>query len=201
MLSFYLAAPVLAVAAPAETILFLGSSSIEKWEPMMASHFPGYRTSAIAKGGSDFPWLIGHAEAAVEKQRPDRIVIYSGDNDLANRDTPETVTRNFEKLIGVIRTAQQKYKISFAPIYVLSIKPAPGRREILGQVRATNALLRASIARMTGITFVDVFSQMIGADDVIPAQNFDSADPSRIHLSPAGYKLWAGVLLQQLKKP
>lgn len=178
-----------------ETVLFMGSSTITNWQGTMQDQFPQYRTVTECLSGTDYNYLISIARQAVTRHKPDRIVIYSGDNDLAADppSSPQTVARNFERVVELIRGLQ-----SDTPIYVFSIKPAPGRRELLPQVRETNALVRAAASQLHRVYYVDVFSRMIGANDDIPEKNFDPADSMRIHLSPTGYKLWTDTLQSKM---
>lgn len=177
-----------------ETILFMGSSSIANWQRTMKEQFPAFHTVAVSRGGSDLPWLIGVAEAALIEHKPHRIVIYSGDNDLAKGMSPEIIFGNFKHLIALIRTLQSE-----TPVYIISIKPSPGRRDLLEKVKATNALLREATAHLPKLTYVDVYSKMISKSGEIDERNFDEKDATHIHLSPAGYNLWTTELTERLR--
>lgn len=161
----------------------------------MQNSFPDVHAVSEGRGGTNYTWLIDTARQSVLKHNPDRIVIYSGDNDLAQQVAPETVAKNFERTVELIRGIKPE-----SPIYVFSIKPAPGRRELLEQVKATNALIKAAAGRLHKVYYVDVFSRMISERGEISEENFDPADPMHIHLSPTGYALWSSILTSYFRR-
>ena len=172
-----------------ETVLFMGSSSIVNWEKTLPEDFPGVKTISVGKSGTDFVYLIENARQYVRQYDPDRVVIYSGDNDLANKNSPELVSENFERTVQLIRDIKPE-----TPIYIISVKPSPGRKQLLPAVRKLNALIRKLASKLHRVTYVDVFSRMIGEDGQIAEQNFDAQDAMHIHLSPRGYDLWTSIL-------
>lgn len=179
----------------AETVLFMGSSSIVNWEKTLPRDFPEVKTVSVGKSGTDFIYLVENARQYVQQYDPDRVVIYSGDNDLANKTSPETVSQNFERTVQLIRDLKPE-----TPIYVISVKPSPGRKILLPAVRRLNTLLKRAAAKLHRVTYVDVFSKMIGENDEIAEQNFDSQDAMHIHLSPRGYDLWTSILKPYLRR-
>jgi lysophospholipase L1-like esterase len=193
-LIFFLIFASVTFAEP-ETVLFLGSSTIVNWQNSLSEDFPEYHAVAEGRSGSEYSWLIETARQSVRKHNPDRIVIYSGDNDLADASTPEKVASDFERTVELIRGVKPE-----APIYVISIKPAPGRRELLPKVQSANALVRKAASRLHNVVFVDTFSSMMGPDGQIAESNFDPKDSMHIHLSPRGYRLWTSILKPHFKR-
>ena len=72
----------------------------------------------------------------------------------------------------------------------ISVKPSPSRWKFVDAVRETNRLL-ADYCRQNNLTFVDVFTPMIGADGK-PRPELFLAD--NLHMTREGYRLWADVV-------
>ena len=85
---------------PKNAILFVGSSSIRKWEDVQ-SYFPDETVINRGFGGSELTDAIRYANDIIIPYHPREIVIYSGENDLAYSDTitPVIVLKRFETLI------------------------------------------------------------------------------------------------------
>jgi lysophospholipase L1-like esterase len=77
-------------------------------------------------------------------------------------------------------------------IAFVSIKPSGSRWHLAAKMRAANEMIRAYTARDPRLSYVDVFTPMLGADGK-PREELFVAD--RLHLSEKGYALWRDVLL------
>jgi lysophospholipase L1-like esterase len=73
----------------------------------------------------------------------------------------------------------------------IAIKPSPARIALLPAMRDTNARVRAIAASSGRVTFVDVFTPMLGADGTPRAELFG---PDALHLDADGYALWRRLL-------
>ncbi|MFT5128890.1 MAG: lysophospholipase L1-like esterase, partial [Rhodothermales bacterium] len=67
------------------------------------------------------------------------------------------------------------------------VKPSIARWGKVDSIRAANALLQAYCESDERLSYVDIFTPMLG-DDGTPRADLLAGD--KLHLSPAGYALW-----------
>ena len=72
---------------PQQGVLFVGSSSIRMWTTL-AADFPGVPVINRGFGGSAIADSTYYADRIVVPYHPRLIVMYAGDNDIAEGDTP-----------------------------------------------------------------------------------------------------------------
>lgn len=162
-------------------VLFYGSSSIRMWEDL-AQDFAGIAVANRGFGGCEMEDLVVHAQRAVIPRAPERIVVYAGDNDLNAGKLPERVLADFEALVRQLHAALPDVRIAF-----VSIKPSPSRWHLAPEMREANQLVRLFISTDPRLTYVDVFTPMLGADGRPRARLF-LAD--QLHMNAQGYQLW-----------
>ena len=73
----------------------------------------------------------------------------------------------------------------------ISIKPSPARWQLFERMKEANEKIRAFIATDPRLIYVDVVPPMLGADGKPRPELFVE---DQLHLSPAGYRLWASLL-------
>lgn len=182
-----------AKADPPETVLFLGSSTISNWGIDLQKDFPFVRAINRGIGGTTYADLYNFSPEPVKSYRPGKIVLYSGDNDLAAGTSPQGVAQDFTRSLDQIRQLAPN-----AEIFVISIKPSPGRWNLVDKFRATNELIRR-ISEASKVKFVDVFPSMLDKHGNVRTELFDPADAMHIHMNRAGYELWTSILTPYLK--
>lgn len=179
-------------AAPAmgdRTIAFIGSSSIGMWTTL-SDDFPEQTVVRRGFGGSQLADLVIHFESLALPSQPRQIVVYAGANDLTVGKPPEIVLGDFVALVEKIREAMPRTKVTF-----ISIAPNPGRWGWVEHVKSANRLIERYCDE-NGLTFVDVFSQMLGPDgQPLP----DIYLPDQVHMNAKGYALWCEVLRPYLR--
>jgi lysophospholipase L1-like esterase len=84
------------------SILFVGSSSFRMWANV-AEAFTGYNILNRGFGGSDFVDVIRYAYDIILPYQPKQVLIYCGDNDLAQNTPVSEVVKRFKTLYQVIR--------------------------------------------------------------------------------------------------
>jgi lysophospholipase L1-like esterase len=166
-------------------VLFVGSSSIRLW-PSLANDFPGVRVVQRGFGGSEISDVVHYAPRIVLPYRPRLIVLYAGDNDLNAGESPESVLRDYQSFVELVRRSLPETRIAF-----VSIKPSGSRWALVEKMRMANELIRAYTARDPRLSYVDVFTPMLGGDGK-PREELFVAD--RLHLSEQGYALWREIL-------
>ncbi|MEO9079516.1 MAG: hypothetical protein ABI268_09400 [Rhodanobacter sp.] len=75
-------------------VLFIGSSSIRNWKTL-ARDFPEVKTINRGFGGSEIDDATFSADRIVAPYHPRAIVMYAGDNDLADSASPARVRDDF----------------------------------------------------------------------------------------------------------
>jgi GDSL-like Lipase/Acylhydrolase family len=141
---------------PSGAILFVGSS-FRQWTNVQ-SYFPGYTIINRGFGGSTLPDVIRYAGEIIFPYHPKQIVIYCGDNDLANSDsvTATMVFNRFVRLYDLIRSRLREVDIVY-----ISIKPSPSRTRLMPKMEEVNDMIRDFMAKYSHAAFVDVYHSML----------------------------------------
>ncbi len=169
----------------AGAVLFIGSSSIRMWTSL-ATDFPELRTINRGFGGSEIADSTYFADRIVGPYHPRAIVMYAGDNDLQDGDSPVRVRDDFAAFVRKARSYDPGVPIAF-----IAIKPSMARKALLPKIREANALVRAYAASQHGVAYLDVFTPMLGQDG-LPQPRWFIADG--LHMNRQGYALWTGVV-------
>lgn len=166
---------------PANAVLFIGSSSIRMWTTL-AEDFPNHRVINRGFGGSDLDDSTAFADRIVTPYHPVAIVIYAGDNDLQNGDSPEQVRDDFAAFVAKVRQEQPALPIAF-----ISIKPSIARLALLPNIERANKLIRDWSMGQKSIAFLDVAPAMLDAQGQ-PKRSIFLDDG--LHMNASGYALW-----------
>jgi lysophospholipase L1-like esterase len=172
--------------APPECVVFYGSSSIRLWDTL-ADDFPGVPAVNRAFGGSTMTACSWFFWRLVKPLRPRSLILYAGDNDLGDGQPPAEVIRQFGFLCRQIDEA-----FGSVPLACLSIKTSPARWNLRDRIDETNAAIRRQLEQRPNGFYIDVNQAML--DGGQPRRELYTDDG--LHLSPAGYRLWADILWQ-----
>jgi lysophospholipase L1-like esterase len=141
-------------------------------------------------GGSQLSDCVKHLSRLVLRYRPETVLVYAGDNDLAAGTAPAEVLRRFTAFVqGVHRDLPQ------TRIIYISIKPSPSRIDLLPEIREANALIRVYADREGNVDFVDVYTPMLDATGKPRRELFRD---DQLHLNADGYALWKRVIAPEL---
>ncbi|MGQ0749969.1 MAG: SGNH/GDSL hydrolase family protein [Betaproteobacteria bacterium] len=166
-------------------VLFVGSSSIRLWDNL-ESQFEGARVIKRGFGGSRLSDCVRLLDRLVIKYRPRSVLLYAGDNDLAEGSTPEEVLERVKAFADGVHGRLPETRVTF-----ISIKPSPARRALIDRARAANRLVRDYAASHPGVAYIDVFTPMLAADGS-PRRELYAQDA--LHLNGAGYALWRTLI-------
>ncbi|MEQ9306857.1 MAG: GDSL-type esterase/lipase family protein [Marinoscillum sp.] len=170
-------------------VVFFGSSSIRLWENLSNDMEP-LNVLNLGFGGSSFSWCIYYFDRLFTKIRPKHLVIYVGDNDLANGIPPEKVLKKFRMLTNMVRSTFPKIPLDF-----ITIKPSPIRTYLLPEIRLTNSLIRKELMALNKASLINVFDSMLNEKGVArPELYLDD----QLHMNEKGYKIWRGVVRKHL---
>jgi lysophospholipase L1-like esterase len=165
-------------------VLFVGSSSIHRWD--VAAAFPEVRTINQGIDGTELSDAVKYADRLILPFEPRVVVVYAGDNDIAGGRTSEEVAVQFERLAARILSRLPQTRIVF-----IGLKPSILRWSQVERMRATNEMIRAFCAHDDRIAFVDVDGPMLGWDER-PRRELFVEDG--LHLSAEGYRLWTSLV-------
>ncbi|MGH7602829.1 MAG: SGNH/GDSL hydrolase family protein [Gemmatimonadaceae bacterium] len=166
-------------------VLFVGSSSIRLW-PNLERDFPQVNVLQRGFGGSELSQVVYYAPRIVLPYCPRRIVLYAGDNDLADNRTPEQILQDYKDFVAVVHHAIPRTRIAF-----VAIKPSRSRWALADKMRATNDMVRAYTATDSLLTYIDVFTPMLGNNG---QPRDELLAPDMLHLNARGYALWRRLI-------
>ncbi|UNK50165.1 GDSL-type esterase/lipase family protein [Lysobacter sp. S4-A87] len=166
-------------------VVFVGSSSIRLWSSL-GDDFPGAAPINRGFGGSRLRDTTFYAQRIVIPYQPRAVVVYAGDNDLAEGRTPQQVRDDFAALVSNLRAQLPQARIAF-----ISIKPSPAREALMGRMREANALVRDYARGQQGVDFLDVATPMLDADGQPRSELFLD---DHLHMNQNGYAIWTDVV-------
>ena len=178
-----------AMPAPANAVVFVGSSSIRLWDTL-ATDFPGVPVINRGFGGSEIRDSTWYADRIVIAYAPRQVLLYAGDNDLFSGRTPTQLRDDFRAFVQRLRRDLPQAKIAY-----ISNKPSPSRANLLAAQREANALIKADSRRLR-VDYIDVFTPMLDAAGQ-PREDLFVAD--RLHMNAAGYAIWRETIAPYLR--
>lgn len=172
-------------------VVFVGSSSIRLWNDLETSFSDQPVVIKRGFGGSQLLDCVKLVNRLVLPYQPRQVVVYAGENDLAEGATPQQVAERFTAFVQAVKAGLPQARIAF-----VSIKPSPSRAGMLAAVKETNALIQAYSTTEPQLDFIDVFSAMLDAEGRPRAELFLG---DRLHLNPDGYAIWQRIIAQHIK--
>ncbi len=169
-------------------VLFVGSSSIRLWK--LEESFPELSATNRGFGGSEMIDSVYYFDRLVLPSQPRLVVLYAGDNDIANQTSPAAVHAYFQQFVAKLHAALPETRLVYVPI-----KPSIKRWSLIEQGRAANALIRATCEQDDKLVFLEIEKSMLGADQQPRPELFVE---DGLHLSPEGYALWSALLKPHL---
>ncbi|HEX7756374.1 MAG TPA: GDSL-type esterase/lipase family protein [Niabella sp.] len=177
---------------PKNAVLFIGSSSFTKWTDVQ-DYFPEYKIINRGFGGSTLPDLIYYFNDLVPVYRPRQVVIYCGENDLANSSTPaDSVVARFKRLYALIRLYNRRL-----PVAYISMKPSPSRSRFLSKFITANDAIKTFISTQKYARYISIYEQMLSPDGNPRPEIFER---DHLHMNAAGYQIWQKEIRPYLKK-
>lgn len=176
---------------PEDAILFIGSSSFTMWQDVQ-DYFPEYTIINRGFGGSILTDQIRFADQIVFPYSPRQVVIYCGENDLANSDTVsgEMVIERAITLFNLIRSEMPDAKITY-----ISMKPSPSRWHLAEKFIHGNQGICEFIESQPNASFIDIWDRMLDDSDR-PDQDLFLED--MLHMNKKGYVIWQQAIEPEL---
>ncbi|WP_214070716.1 GDSL-type esterase/lipase family protein [Mucilaginibacter sp. dw_454] len=180
-------------AAPKNPLLFVGSSSIRKWDDAQWAFAP-YNALNRGIGGAETNDIIYWLNDLVFKYKPKQLVIYVGENDMVDGKAPataDTVYSRTMKLYAGIRA-----QLPTVPIIYIGMKPSPSRVKIMPEELKFNQMMKDFIAKEKNIVFVDVYPLMLDNGKLRPELYLGD----NLHMKQLGYDIWEKAIRPYLIK-
>jgi lysophospholipase L1-like esterase len=177
-------------STPRDAILFVGSSSIVRWNS--AEAFPDLPVINRGFGGSQASDALHWVEKAVLEYDPAVVVYYEGDNDVSAGKKAERIFGDMRAFAQAVLAHDRSTQVVF-----ISVKPSLLRWDSWGEMQATNDLLRQYSLESPNLHFVDVGTPMLGSDGTPIPELFVS---DGLHMTQAGYDVWNRVVGPVLRR-
>jgi len=176
---------------PQNAILFIGSSSIRMWTDIQNA-FSGHEVFRRGFGGSELSDSVAFAGRIVIPYKPKMVLLYAGDNDIANGKSPERVLSDFKDFVQKVHAALPQTRIGY-----IAIKPSLARRKLMNEMKTANGLIKDYIEQSDELLFIDVFTPMLNQDG---GPKPDLFIQDGLHLNEKGYALWTSIIGPVLDK-
>ncbi|MEP6722150.1 MAG: SGNH/GDSL hydrolase family protein [Variovorax sp.] len=174
-------------------VLFVGSSTIRLWTHLADD----FRSQPVVInrgfGGSTMADCSLFARELVVRYKPRQVVVYAGDNDLAEGRTPFQVLESFAQFANTVRAGLPNIRITF-----ISVKPSPSRAALLPKIQETNHIVGAYLRTQANTDYIDIFTPMLGADGRPRAELFRA---DMLHMNETGYRIWQAAIAPHLLAP
>jgi lysophospholipase L1-like esterase len=168
--------------APDGGIVCVGSSSIAGWRATARKDFAPLPVVTRGIGGGTMNDALHYVDRMVLRHHPHSVVLYAGENDLADGISPTQICDTFRKFAAKVHA-----KLPATRIYVISIKPSPARADLWPKMTQTNDMLRDACTADPRLEYVSVVEGMLGPDGK-PRPELFRAD--HLHMNASGYAVW-----------
>lgn len=176
---------------PVHPVLFVGSSSIRKWDNL-TQVFAKYNALNRGIGGAVINDITFYLNDVVFPYQPRQIILYVGENDIVNdKLTADSVLNRTMVLYKTIRA-----KLPLTPIAYISIKPSPSRDKFRDKAIASNELIKKFLAGEPNTSFIDIFSKMLKEGQ----SRKELFVNDMLHMNPTGYAIWERAVKPHLIK-
>ena len=175
-------------------LLFVGSSSIRRWEHL-ARDFPEYDVVQRGFGGSTFVDVLRNFNELVRAHRPRLVVVFEGANDIASGKSVDAVFEDYLTFTQRVHDDLPETKILF-----IGITPNPSRWECC-QEKSMGLGLRIAdhCEGDPRLGYIDTPAHFLkrGAPK---GEAFTSLFCDGLHLTEEGYELWSKVIGQAVRE-
>jgi lysophospholipase L1-like esterase len=171
---------------PKGAIVCIGSSSIRGWHENIKDDLSPLTIIPRGFGGSNMNDALYFTDRIVLPYEPRAIVVYEGDNDIAQKITPKKILNTFRLFVTEVHTELPQCRI-----YFLSIKPSISRWSLWQKMEKANNLIAQECSKDQRLTFVDVSSNMLDKEGKPQKELFLEDD---LHMTRAGYLIWKDIL-------
>jgi lysophospholipase L1-like esterase len=169
-----------------KAVLFTGSSSIKMWKSLESDMSP---IPVINRGfgGSTIPEVTFYAARVILPHRPEIVVFYCGENDLANDHTTGSLALESFKAFHTF----MKQNLPETKVFFIAIKPAISRWKYWSKMSEANKKLKNYMNGVDNYYFIDTASKMLDKNGNVLQDIFIK---DNLHMNEKGYAIWTGVI-------
>lgn len=174
-----------------DSILFIGSSSIRRWQDIAEGMAP-YRPIQRGFGGSNWTDVVVFTDRLIAAHHPRAYVFFVG-NDITGKETdrtPAQVVALFREVLAKIRA-----KHPTTPVFYVAVTPSGSRFAVWPQIKAGNRAIQSFCEATPNTYFIPTESAFLDAEGR-PRDELFVAD--RLHLNADGYVRWAAIIKSHL---
>ena len=175
----------------ADSILFIGSSSIRRWATIETDVAP-YRPIQRGYGGAKFTDLAIYARRLIEPHQYRALVIFVA-NDVSGREDDHSADQ-VEQLVRYVVGVSHAHR-GDAPVLLIEITPTAKRFEVWPKIREVNARLREIAFSTPNTYFIPTASHYLDPDGSPRTELFVD---DKLHLNDEGYRIWGRLVRGRL---
>ncbi|WP_340644942.1 GDSL-type esterase/lipase family protein [Phenylobacterium sp.] len=168
--------------------LFTGSSSVRFWKTLDQDMAP-YPVINRGFGGSQIADVTLHFDQVVTPYRPRAIFFYAGDNDINAGRAPAQVIADFQTFLD-----RKDQTLGATKVYFIALKPSKSRWNQFAAQSEANAAIKALAGQRADLDYIDVVPSML--ESGAPKDIFVG---DGLHMTPAGYVVWTGVIRPEVE--
>ena len=182
-------------------LLFLGSSSIRRWDTIEAAMAP-YVGGKRACGGAHRSDLVHYVDRLIKDKLAAKAVIIFVANDITGPNDWDKIhqdltPREIKKLFKAVVKKIHKQLGDEIPIFVIETTPTPSRWHVWGQISTANDLIQEYTEKQANLNFISTRNEFFNKRGVPKGKYFIK---DSLHLSEAGYDLWEQIIKDALNK-
>jgi len=171
-------------------IVFTGSSTITKWFTLEDDLQP-MNVVNRGFGGSEAVDVLRNFRTLFLPLKPRKIVFYEGDNDIAAGLDPLAFVDTCRSIIDSIHNV-----LPNTQIYILSIKPSPGRKKFWDKMKLANDSLQTFPKKYNFVKYIDIASPLLNENGEMRKELFLS---DYVHLNKEGYKVLKEAIRKEME--
>ena len=178
---------------PADAVMFAGSSSIRLWSTLAEDMKP-YEVIQRGYGGAKLSDFAIYANR-IFSPHPCQAIVFFIANDIMGSPqdkTPEEVKKLF---LNVLKTFRKSHPS--APFFYIEITPTPSRWNAWTQITKANDLIRKVCENHRNTYFIKTSFAFLNEKGE-PNDKLFVAD--KLHLNADGYKIWTGLIKDELNR-
>ncbi len=171
-------------------ILFVGSSSIRMWTSL-EEDMKGFKVLNRGFGGATTAEVRQYYDRIIKPYKPKVIVIYVGENDIAEGMKPTMVYDEVTNLFSRIKDDFPESKIVY-----LSMKPSIARWDLWTDFKAGNKKIKKITEFYKSIYYIETADVMLNDEDSIRTDIFIE---DGLHMNAKGYADWTKLVRNVLE--
>jgi lysophospholipase L1-like esterase len=182
-------------------LLFVGSSSIRRWNSIEADMAP-YAVVKRGYGGAHYYDLIHYVDRLVKNKSAAKAVIIFVANDITGPNDWDKIhqdltPREVKTLFKAVAKKIHKQLGGETPIFVIETTPTPSRWHVWDQISTANDLIQEFTEKQVNLNFISTRNEFFNKRGVPKGKYFVK---DSLHLSEAGYDLWEEIIKDALNK-